>query len=125
MPNMKVSRSPYAETIARLSAAIVAAGNTIFATIDQTAAAKTAGLTLRPTTLLVFGNPKAGTLLMEANPIVGLELPLKFIIWDDAAVVRVGYATMADLTARYGLGGKEALLAAMDRALDTLSNSIS
>lgn len=124
MSHMKISRYSYVETIARISAAIVAAGSTIFATIDQAAAAETAGLTLRPTTLLIFGNPKAGTALMDANPLVGLELPLKFIIWDDARVVRVGYAAMSELTARYGLTGKEAILATMDGALERLSNSI-
>jgi len=55
----KPSRYPYWETIERLSKAITDEGNTIFATIDQAAAAKTVGLPLRPTTLIIFGNPKA------------------------------------------------------------------
>ena len=65
---MKVrSRCGYAETLAQLSSAITGAGNTIFATIDQAAAARSAGASLRPTTLIVFGNPKGGTPLMDAR----------------------------------------------------------
>ena len=65
----KPSRYPYSETIERLSKAIIDGGNTIFATIDQAAAAQTVGLPLRPTTLIIFGNPKGGTPLMDAFPL--------------------------------------------------------
>lgn len=68
MPVVKVSRFSYGDTIARLLTAITDAGNTVFATIDQAAAATSAGLAMRPTTLIVFGNPKGGTPLMEAFP---------------------------------------------------------
>ena len=79
---IKRSRHSYSDTIARLSNEIVEAGNTIFATIDQSAAAVDAGLSLRPTSLIVFGNPKGGTPLMEAFPVIGLELPLKVLVWE-------------------------------------------
>lgn len=122
---VKQSRYPYAETVAKLSAAIESDGNTIFATVDQSAAAASAGLALRPTTLLVFGNPKAGTPLMERFPPIALELPLKLLVWDDDGAVRVAYAPMSEIAGRYGVTGMDDRIAAIDRALDALTNSVS
>ena len=75
--------SPYSvtETIDRLEAILQAKGITIFARIDQRAEAKKVGLSLRPTQLLLFGNPKAGTPLMVAEPTIALDLPLKVLAW--------------------------------------------
>lgn len=75
----KRSRHSYPQTLEILKKAIADAGNTVFAAIDQSAAAAGVGLTLRPTTLLVFGNPKGGTPMMDAFPLVALELPLKLL----------------------------------------------
>jgi uncharacterized protein (DUF302 family) len=118
---VKTSRYPYRETIERLSRAIVASGSTVFATIDQAAAAARAGLTLRPTTLIVFGNPAGGTPLMADSPLLGLDLPLKFLVWEEAGVVTVAYAPLSDIVRRYGVNGKEGQVAALDRGLDKLS----
>lgn len=120
----KTSRYSYAETIARLSAAITAAGNAIFATIDQLAAAASVGLSLRPTTLIVFGNPKGGTPFMDAFPIVGLELPLKLLVWEEPDAVKVAYISMSEIAARYGVTGMDARIAAIDAALETLATSV-
>lgn len=120
----KTSRYSYAETIARLSAAVAAAGNTIFATIDQSAAAASAGLTLRPTTLIVFGNPKGGTPFMDASPMVGLELPLKLLVWEEPNAVNVAYSSMSEIAARYGVTGMDARIAAIDDALEALTSSV-
>jgi uncharacterized protein (DUF302 family) len=120
----KPSRYSYSETIGRLSKAITDDGNTIFATIDQAAAAKTAGLSLRPTALIVFGNPKGGTPLMEAFPLVALELPLKLLVWEEGDGVSVAYVAMSEIAARYGVAGMDERIAAMDRALDTLTNMV-
>jgi uncharacterized protein (DUF302 family) len=120
----KTSRYPFTETLARLSQAIVDAHNTIFATIDQSAAAREAGLTLRPTTLVIFGNPKGGTPLMEAFPLAALDLPLKFLVWEENGGVNVAYTTAAEIAKRYGVTGKDALIQAMDHALETLAGSI-
>jgi uncharacterized protein (DUF302 family) len=124
MPVVKVSRYAYTDTLARLLKSISDAGNTVFATIDQAAAAKQSGLTMRPTTLIVFGNPKAGTPLMEAFPLVALDLPLKLVVWEQDASVSVAYATATELASRYGIAGKDALIAAIDNALNALGNSI-
>jgi uncharacterized protein (DUF302 family) len=75
----------YAETIDRLESAIREKGLTIFARIDHAAAAANAGLTLRPTTLIIFGNARGGTPLMQSAPTTGIDLPLKVLIWQDAA----------------------------------------
>jgi len=78
--------SPYSvtETIDRLEAILQAKGITIFARIDQRAEAEKVGLSLRPTELLLFGNPKAGTPLMLAEPMIALDLPLKVLAWEAA-----------------------------------------
>jgi uncharacterized protein (DUF302 family) len=78
-------QSPHApkRTADRLAAAIEARGMTIMARIDHAAAAQGVGLPLRPTLLLIFGNPKAGTLLMQQAQSTGIDLPLKALVWQD------------------------------------------
>jgi uncharacterized protein (DUF302 family) len=124
MPVIKQSRYPHSETVARLSQSIAQGGNTLFATIDQTAAARQAGMTLRPTSLIIFGNPKAGTLLMEAFPLVALDLPLKLLVWEDRGVVSVAYTPMSELATRYTISGKESVIAAIDAGLTSLTDSV-
>ena len=120
----KTSRLSFPATVTALCEAIAAAGNTVFATIDQSAAAEDAGLSLRPTTLIVFGNPKAGTPLMEAYPLVALDLPLKLLVWEDDALVCVAYIPMSEIAARYGVTDMDARIAAVDRTLHDLTESI-
>jgi uncharacterized protein (DUF302 family) len=124
MPVVRRSRYAYAETVSRLVKAITGAGNSIFATIDQAAAAQHAGLTLRPTTLIVFGNPKGGTLLMDAFPLAALDLPLKLLVWDAGDSVSVAYTPAAEVALRNGVTGKDALIVAMDAALAALADSV-
>lgn len=120
----KRSRHTYDETIALLKERIVAAGNTIFDSIDQAAAAKSAGLQLRPTTLIIFGNPKGGTVLMDSFPLVALELPLKVLVWEESGAVCVAYVPMSEIAERYGVTGMDDRVAAMDAALERLTGSI-
>ncbi|HEY5339760.1 MAG TPA: DUF302 domain-containing protein [Candidatus Aquilonibacter sp.] len=121
---VKTSRLGYQETIATLTAAMTAAGNTVFATIDQAAAAAGVGLTLRPTTLIVFGNPKGGTPLMQAYPLSALELPLKLLVWEEDGV-HVAYLRISAALSVLGEALPPERLAAMDGALDALSSSVS
>jgi len=72
------------ETVRRLLAAVAARGMTVFARFDHAAAARTAGLSLRPTEVVVFGDPRAGTLLMQAAPTLALELPLRILVLEGA-----------------------------------------
>jgi uncharacterized protein (DUF302 family) len=111
------SRHSYPETLERLKGAISSAGGTLFAELDQSAAAKGVGLNLRPTTLLIFGNPKGGTLLMDAFPLTALDLPLKLLVWEEAGAVEVAYTPASSIAARYAVTGKDALIAALDVAL--------
>ena len=121
---VKTSRYSYADTVARLSQAITAAGNTIFVTIDQAAAAQSVGLSLRPTTLIVFGNPKGGTGLMVAFPLAALDLPLKLLVWEERGAVSVAYVPPEEIAARYNVTGMDALIANFSRALDTFTNVV-
>jgi uncharacterized protein (DUF302 family) len=77
------SEHDFAATAARLTRVLTEAGLTIFADIDQADAAAKAGTTLRPTRLILFGNPKGGTPVMQMNPHAALELPLKAVVWED------------------------------------------
>ncbi len=72
-----------ADTVGRLHAAIEARGMTLFAHIDHAAGAAQAGLSLRPTDLLIFGNARGGTPLMQAEQTIGIDLPLKALVWQD------------------------------------------
>ena len=85
-PGVLRLRSPHsvAETAARLETLLEERGVLIFARIDFAADAARAGLTMRPEQLLIFGNPKAGTPLMQAQPLAGLDLPVKALIFEDS-----------------------------------------
>lgn len=78
------SSHPVAETVARLESLLRERGVMIFAHIDFSGDAARAGLALRPEQMLIFGNPKAGTPLLQSEPAVGLDLPLKALIFEDA-----------------------------------------
>jgi uncharacterized protein (DUF302 family) len=78
------SHHAVAETMDRIDALLKQRGIMVFARIDFSADAARAGLSMRPEQLLIFGNPKAGTPLMLAAPVAGLDLPLKALVWEDA-----------------------------------------
>ena len=77
------SRYGFAETVTRLRSEIERRQLTLFIAIDQQQEAARAGLKLRPTTLLLFGNPAAGTRVMQASPEAAIDLPLKILVWED------------------------------------------
>lgn len=96
------SRHSVEQTAARLTEVIAAHGLTLFASIDQAAAARKAGLAMNDMTLLIFGNPRAGTPAMRERPLLGLELPLKALVWaDDRDRVWVSYLDAAALGRRF------------------------
>jgi uncharacterized protein (DUF302 family) len=111
------------DTISRFEAALQAKGVTLFAKIDHGAGAVEAGMTLRPTFLLIFGNARAGTPLMQANQRIGIDLPLKALVWQDAdEKVWLSYNDPAWLAARHRLGGAAAeAVAALEKGLTTLA----
>ena len=117
----KVSPRTVAETVARFTGLAEAKGLKVFAVIDQAAQARQAGLALRDTVLVLFGNPAAGTPVMAAAPLAALDLPLKFVVWDDEGVVKVSYVPPQTLAARWGLSTELATrLAAIGPLTDAL-----
>jgi uncharacterized protein (DUF302 family) len=93
------------QTMDRLENEIKAKGLTIFARVDHAAGAAEVGLTLRPTELLIFGNAKGGTPLMQANQTVGIDLPLKALVWQDGSgKTLVSYNDPRWLAERHALG---------------------
>ena len=106
------------KTLDRLGLALTRAGLTIFARVKHQAGAKKVGLELKPTELLIFGNPKMGTPLMQANPAMGLDLPLRAVAWEARdGTTYLAYTDPAALKARYGITSKDALFAKMTGAL--------
>lgn len=103
-----------------------ARGLKIFAVIDQAAEADAAGLSLRPTTLVLLGSPSAGTPVMSAVPLVALDLPLKALIWSECGETQVSYLSPNELDRRYSIpaelrgrfSGLEALADALAAASD-------
>jgi len=92
------------ETVEKLKGILQAGGATLFALVDHSGEAAKAGMTMRPTTLLIFGNPRAGTPVMLAAPHSALDLPLKILIWEDAqGKVWVTYNSPAFLQQRHDL----------------------
>jgi uncharacterized protein (DUF302 family) len=109
-------------TLDRLTKALEANGVTIFARIDHAAGAADAGLSLRPVTLVIFGNPVAGTPLMQAAPTAGIDLPLKALVWqDEDGKVRLGYNEPAWIAARHGIDSNERTIAALAATLAGLA----
>jgi uncharacterized protein (DUF302 family) len=100
------SKDAVPETVEGLRRLIEGAGATVFAVVDQSGAAEAVGLTLRPTVLIVFGNPSAGTPVMQASPLSAMDLPLKILVWeDDAGQVWMTSLSAQWLAERYGLSG--------------------
>jgi uncharacterized protein (DUF302 family) len=93
------------DTIDRVAASLSAKGIAVFARIDHAAGAASVNMPLRPTELLIFGNPKAGTPLMQSRQSIGIDLPLKMLGWQDqAGKVWLSYNDVGWLARRHGLG---------------------
>jgi uncharacterized protein (DUF302 family) len=110
-------------TMDRLAAAVTARSMSIFARIDHAAAAANVGMELRPTELLVFGNPRAGTPLMQAAQTTGIDLPLKALVWEDeAGRTWLAHDDPGWLATRHGArAGTERILAGMAEALTAVA----
>ena len=113
------SRFSAAETLTRLESEIKARGMSVFARIDHAAGAAAVGMALRPTTLVIFGNAKAGTPLMQANQAIGVDLPLKALVFEDEAG-KVGLAYYDP----HWLAGRHGLDAAFGKTLDAMAAAL-
>ena len=117
----KVSPRSVTDTVSRLTGILSAKGLKVFAVIDQSAEASQAGLQLRETVLVLFGNPAAGTPVMVTAPLAALDLPLKVLVWADDGQTKVSYYGPAALAARYNLSAElAAKLAGVDPLTDAL-----
>lgn len=112
-----VSSSGYAETVRRLLHAIEHRGLTVFAWIDHAAAAREVGMELPDEAVVIFGNPRAGTPLMQQDPEIGIELPLRMLVWDHGDGATVGYNDPRELSSSYDIGRLAATLEAMSSLL--------
>jgi uncharacterized protein (DUF302 family) len=113
------------DTMDRLEAEVRTKGMTVFARIDHTAGATAAGLSLRPTEVLIFGNAKAGTPLMQSVQTVAIDLPLKALVWQDASGdTWLSYNDPAWLAQRHELGAETEVTAGMlTAALDAVATA--
>jgi uncharacterized protein (DUF302 family) len=112
------------ETMARLEATVKEKGFAVIARVDHAAGAMKVGKTLRPTELLIFGNPQGGTPLMECAQTAGIDLPLKALVWQDAAgKVMLSYNDPKFLAERHKAAGCP-VVGGMTNALDGLMKSV-
>jgi uncharacterized protein (DUF302 family) len=120
------SRYPARDTVERLLGALAKRTLTVFARIDHAAGAAGAGLALRPTEVVIFGNPKGGTALMQDRQSAGIDLPLKALVWEDAdGQVWLGYNDPAWIAQRHGLGAASAgAVEAMGKALAAIAAEV-
>jgi uncharacterized protein (DUF302 family) len=116
------SAHPHGETVERFKALLAKKGIRLFAQIDHAAEAKQVGLTLRPTQVLIFGNPKAGTPLMQSKQTIGLDLPLRALIWEDEqGKVWLTYTRVATLAQRHQVPDRDEAVKALEAGLAALA----
>jgi uncharacterized protein (DUF302 family) len=117
-----ISKFDPKETMDRLQAEIRARGMTVFARIDHAAGAAEVGLTLRPTELIIFGNARGGTPLMQASQTAGIDLPLKALVWQDAAgKTWLSYNEPSWIVQRHGLGVRAEIVDNLTAALSAIA----
>src|SRR5580704_10819971 len=117
----KVSPRSVPDTVKRMTDILRSKGVKLFDVIDQRAEARLVGLDLRETTLVIFGNPVAGTPVMESSPLSALDLPLKILVWDNDGITNVSYYPPDELAARHHLDADlEKNLSAIDALTDAL-----
>src|SRR6202171_5115929 len=110
------------ETMDRLEAEIGANGMKVFARIDHAAGAAEVGLELRPTELIIFGNARGGTPLMQSMQTVGIDLPLKALVWEDASgATWLSYNEPSWIAQRHGVANAEQVVSKMAAALSAIS----
>ena len=116
------SAHPVAATADKLANAITGKGLNVFARINHTEGAEEAGMELRPTELVIFGNPKAGTPLMQCAQSTAIDLPQKALIWEDEkGQVWLGYNDPAYLKERHGIEGCDKPLENISKALENFA----
>src|SRR6266436_3127438 len=113
--------SGFAETMNTLVAGIERRGLTVFALIDHAGGAREAGLELEGEQVILFGNPRSGTPLMQDDRRIGIELPLRILVWREGAKVRIGYADPLALSTTYDVRAHQTTLEQMVALLENLA----
>ena len=116
------SSSSYSETTTSLVAAIERRGLTVFARVDHAAGARAVGMELADEEVVLFGSPRSGTPLMQDDPRVGIELPLRMLVWREGEQVLLGHNDPRELSSRYELAAHAQTLEQMAALLDTLAS---
>jgi len=118
----KKSQLSVAKTLDKLEKIIKNKGLTLFARVNHSVGAKKVGMELRPTELLIFGNPKMGTPLMNSNQTMGIDLPMKALAWQDASgQVWITYNDPSQLVSRHSITANDAIVKKMTGALGKLT----
>ena len=121
---LKTTTLSVADAVARLTQLVAEKGMKLFAVIDHSGEAQAANLELRDTKVLIFGAPVGGTPVMEAAPLAALDLPLKVLIYDDAATTTLAYVPPQELARRYGLSDELAgRFAGINALTDAIANA--
>ncbi len=117
----KLSPLSVSDSVARLTEIVAGPGLKLFAVVDHSGEARAAGLELRDTKVVIFGNPEAGTPVMQASPLAALDLPLKVLVFSDGDQTKLTYLAPSALAARYGLSDElAARLAGIDKVTDAV-----
>jgi len=121
---VKESKHPVTMTLNRLEKILLSKGIKIMGRVNHAAGAKAAGMTLPETEVIIFGNPKLGTPLIQASPQIAIDLPMKILVWKDAnGKVFLGYSDPDDLKEKYEVEGKDEIFATMSKALDAFTTA--
>ena len=110
----------FEETVAALQKTLNSKGITVFATIEHHKAAKAVGENMQPATVLIVGNPKVGTALMQENPRLAIELPLKILIYKEEKIVRIRYEKISAIAEKYHIKQNFATAEKIDTAMRQL-----
>lgn len=121
---VKDSSHDFATTVKRLTSEIEKRGAKVVATVDHAAAAKRQGISLRPTTMIMFGNPLLGTPLMQDKQSAGIDLPLRIVVWKNAdGDVQIGYWPPSQIAESHGLSGVSHVTDKMTAALGAITDA--
>ena len=119
----KVSNHSVRKTMDQFEQIVKDRGFVVVARVNHAKSAIKSGISLRPTELLIFGNPKLGSLLMQSNQTIGIDLPLKVLVWEDEkGTVKLAYNDPAWLAQRHGIEDQDKSFAKMTYALAELSD---
>ncbi|PQO22697.1 camphor resistance protein CrcB [Rhodobacteraceae bacterium WD3A24] len=118
------SAHPVEETVTRLTEAAEEAGANVFARVPHSAGAESIGEELAPMTLVIFGNPRVGTPALQADPLAGLVLPLRVLVYeDDAGAVWLAYEDPAEMLTRYDIPADHPVIGRIEDALEGLTGA--